>query len=261
MKKLFVTVFLAFIASLGIAQTIQKATDRKGNLYLEKDGKKIVNAAFEKVSSYNDKAGLIPAKLDGKWGFYDNDGQLVIAHFYEALVFQHVAVLEGWFVQDRIQVQLDGKRIFIDKSGKEASAPEYELVIETSYPGAGYYFKKGGKWAFADKDKKVLTEFKYDKIVGPISVNPYAYKASRDGQDFRLDAMGREEAYMEAPANSGSSSAKKEKAENCTYKCQKCSKTTQGNCNSNNNGITVENCFAQQPDPKKSRKNHEWRKQ
>lgn len=261
MKKTILMLSLVLTATLSFAQ-IRATTDKKGNLCLENKGKIVVKENFEKVGSYDWDAQLIPAKLNGKWGFYNEDGKLVIPHQYESMMFQNVAALQGWYdrKQNSIQVFLNGKKLFIDKTGAEVAAPEYEMVIETTHPGAGYFFKKDGKWALADKDKKVLTEFKYDKILGPIGVNPYVYRGMRDGQDFRLGADGQEEAPIES-VSSNSNSSSKDKAEKCTYKCQKCSKTTQGKCNSANTGITVENCFAQQPDPKKGKKNHEWRKQ
>jgi len=216
-QKIITCLVLAMsFASLGFAQEIHKATDKKGNLCLEKNSKIIVKEKFEKVSHYDGKAGLIPAKLNGKWGFYDNDGKLVIPHQYEGMMFQNPAALQDWYKQDRMEVSLDGKKIFIDKTGKEVSAPEYDLVIETTHTGAGYFFKKGGKWALADKDKKVLTEFKYDKILGPIAVNPFAYRGIRDGQEFRLNAQGQEEGAI-------SNNTSSQKAVN--WKCSQCGET------------------------------------
>lgn len=261
MKRTILMLSFMLAATLSFAQEIRKGTDKNGNLILEKNGKKIVDAIFEKIASFDSDAGLIPAKLSGKWGFYDNDGKLVIQHQYEGLVFQNVAALQGWYVQERMQVVLNGNKIFIDKTGSEGSAPAYDLVIETTHTGAGYFFKKDGKWALADKDKKVLTEFVYDKIVGPIGVNPFVYRGTRDGQDFRLNMKGEEEASIGSAGSNAGSAPKKEESGKCNYKCQKCDKITQGNCNASNTGITVENCFAQQPDPSKGKKNHEWRKQ
>lgn len=266
MKKTILMLSLLLATSMSFAQNIfPEIVNGKASL-VKKDGKKVkvlVNENFERYGDYNDNAGLIPAKLNGKWGFYDNEGKLVIPHIYESILAScNGNYCTGWYVQNQIKVWVkkEDKPFYIDKTGAEVAASEYEMVIETTHPGAGYFFKKGGKWALADKDKKVLTEFKYDKILGPIGVNPFVYRATKDGQDFRLGADGKEEAPIESVSNNSNSSSK-DKVEKCTYKCQKCSKTTQGKCNSSNNGITVENCFAQQPDPKGPRKNHEWRKQ
>ncbi len=228
MKKIILTLSLALIATIGFAQ-IRATTDKKGNLCIENNGKIIVKENFEKVSSYDWDAKLIPAKLNGKWGFYNEEGKLVIAHLYEGMMFQNPAELYGWYdrKQNSIQVFIGGKKLFIDKTGAEVSAPEYELVIETTHPGAGYFFKKGGKWALADKDKKVLTEFKYDKIIGPIGINPYVYRGTRDGQDYRLNTAGQEEAAIESNSNSNSSADKKEEKTNEKHKwtCDGCKGT------------------------------------
>ncbi|MCU0437311.1 MAG: WG repeat-containing protein [Raineya sp.] len=217
-------------ASLGFAQEIHKATDKKGNLCLEKNGKIIVKENFEKISHYDSKAGLIPAKLNGKWGFYDNDGKLVISHQYEGMMFQNPAALQDWYKQERMEVSLNGKKIFIDKTGKEVAAPEYEIVMETPYTGegagmgAGYFLKKDGKWALADKNKKPVTEFKYDKILGPIGVNPFVYKGMRDGQSFRLSATGVEEAAIESNGgnNNQTSNNDTKKVDKYKYVCGGC---------------------------------------
>ncbi len=261
MKKIILTTIIAFATMMSFAQTIQKGTDKKGNLCLEKDSKVIVNEKFDKVGTYSEEAGLIPAKLAGKWGFYDNDGKLVIPHQYDLLYCWNTTLLNDWYLQERIEIGLNGVKSFIDKTGKPASPREYETIVKTTYEGAGYFFKKGGKWALADKDKKVLTEFKYDKIMGPSGINPFVFVGVRGGQEYRLNAQGQEEAAIELPAAKSSSSSTEKSADKCMYKCQKCNKTTQGKCNSSNTGITVENCFAQQPVPKGPRKNHEWRKQ
>lgn len=245
---------IAFATMLSFAQEIQRAKDKKGNLYLEKDGKILVKENFEKAGTYSKNAGLIPAKLAGKWGFYDNDGNLVIPHQYDLLFCS--TTLDDWFKADRINVGLNGRKFFIDNTGKEVSGPEYEDIINTTYTGAGYFFKKGGKWALADKDKKVLTEFKYDKIMGPSGINPFVFVGVRGGQEYRLNAQGQEEAAIELPAAKSSSPSKEKSADKCTYKCQRCNKITLGKCNESNKGIIVENCTAQQ-----GKKNHEWRKQ
>ncbi len=216
MKKVILTLCFAFIAIVSYAQNIDKGTDKKGNLCLKKGDKIVVKESFEKVSHYDAKAGLIPAKLNGKWGFYDNDGKLVIPHQYEGMMFQNPSALLDWYRQERMEVSLNGKKIFIDKTGKEVTAPEYDIVMETTHTGAGYFFKKNGKWALADKDKKVITEFKYDVIRGPIGVNPFVYKGTRDGQDFRLSAEGVEEEVIGGTPNSNTT----QKAVN--WKCSQC---------------------------------------
>lgn len=193
-RKLVACLLLAAgISTASFAQNIQKTTDKKGNLVLEKAGKVVVKENFERVAEYNAEAGLIPAKLNGKWGFYDNDGKLAIPHQFEGLTCKIMAppLFDGWYSQERIEISQNGRKFFIDKTGQEASAPEYELIIEAPYSNAGYFFKKGGKWALADKDKKVLTEFKYDKI-SLVAVNPFQYGGVINGENIRLDASGQE---------------------------------------------------------------------
>jgi hypothetical protein len=259
MKKTILTLSLILLAAMSFAQEIQKGTDKKGKFVLEKNGKTIVKEKFEWMGDYDASAGLIPAKLNGKWGFYDNDGKLVIAHQYEILFFQNGELLKGWYTQDRMEVILNGKRFFIDKTGKEISAPEYESIVKAGQGSDAYYLKKDGKIALADKDKKPLTDFVY-QIIQVKSLDPLTFTGVRDGKPYSINANG-EEMGAAQTSNNNSNSTSTNKEEKCNYKCQKCNKTTQGKCNSSANGISVENCFAQQPDPKGPRKNHEWRKQ
>lgn len=101
---------------MSFAQNIQKGTDKNGKLCLEKDGKVIVKEKFDIVFPYNKEAGLIPAKLKGKWGFYDNNGKLVIKHKYELLFGPPDT--EKWFAQERMEVQLKGKKFLLIKQEK-----------------------------------------------------------------------------------------------------------------------------------------------
>ena len=39
---------------------------------------------------------------------------------FKGLVFQNVAALVGWYVQDKMEVMLNGRRYFIDKTGRKS---------------------------------------------------------------------------------------------------------------------------------------------
>lgn len=249
---------LLLVSAMSFAQEIQKTNNKNGSFSLEKNGKVIVNENFEKAGNYDAYAGLIPAKLNGKWGFYDNDGKLIIPHIYNSLFASNS--LDDWYFQSRILVTLNGEKKFIDKTGKETASLEFDAFDRI--PGSdNYILFKNGKRALGDKDRNQLTDYVY-LIIQLKSKDPVTFTAVRDdNKPYSLDANGQELGAAKTTSSSTSNSSSNNKAEKCTYQCRKCNKTSQGNCNSSATGITNENCFAQQPDPKGPRKNHEWRKQ
>ncbi|MBK8145295.1 MAG: WG repeat-containing protein [Bacteroidetes bacterium] len=261
MKKIILTLCLAFIAAMSYSQNLTLEFDSKTRLYgFKEEGKKkyVVEPQFQDVA-YNPalnapNGGYVKVKKNNKWGMMDKTGILIIACEYDEIGSPYTLAEKGSVIAKK-----GGISVTIDKTGKELGEAEFEAVVET-YQNAVYFLKKKGKWALADKDKKVLTAFRYDALVGPIKVNPLTYKGTRDGQAFSLDINGQEEGVIES-ANTNSNSDQKEEKTSCNYKCQKCNKITQGRCNASNTGITVENCTAQQPNPKGPKKNHEWRKQ
>lgn len=223
LQKIIACLILAMsFASLGFAQKIDAGTDKKGNLCLKKDGKVIVKEKFEKIGKFDDEAGLIPAKLNGKWGFYDNDGKLVIPHQYEGMMFQNSAALQGWYKQDRMEVSLNGKKIFINKTGKEVSAPEYEAILKVGQGVDAYYLKKDGKLALGDKDKKPLTKHVY-LIIQLKSLDPVTYTGVRDGKPYQLSANGEEMGEATSTSSSSNSSSDNtKKVDKYKYVCGGC---------------------------------------
>lgn len=182
---------MVLATTMSFAQNIQKAGSGT-SLSLEKGGKKIVNETFEKIVGYNDKAGLIPAKLNGKWGFYNNDGKLVIPHQYSLLFFGDP---NYWYAGGLIQVELNGKKIWIDKTGKESA--DYEKFADLNVDGREPYFyfaikDKNGNWALANEEK-ILTPFEYIMFQQG-SKNPVTFNAVRasDSKVLKLDINGQE---------------------------------------------------------------------
>lgn len=258
MKKSILILSMLFIVTMSFAQEIQKSTGKGGKFSLEKDGKVIVNENFDKVGSFIKEAGMIPAKLNGKWGFYDNDGKLAIPHQYDLLFC--ATTLDDWYIADRIQVGVNSRKFYIDKTGKEDPTLDYDAIEKVGRGVNAFYLRKNGKYALADQNRKPLTGLVY-QIMQLKSLDPVSFTGVRDNKPYKVSANGEEMGESETTSSNSSSGKKDDKATSYTYKCQKCDKVTQGRCNDGNNGITLENCFAQQPDPKKGRKNHEWRKQ
>ena len=94
----------------------------------------------------------------GLWGYVDKDGMPVTEIKYNAVfpfrggmapVGMNVSNGKGGFVK---------KYGYVDETGREVIPLEYEDVSLQCYAGKGF-IKRGGKWAYADKSGKLLTDF------------------------------------------------------------------------------------------------------
>ena len=92
---------------------------------------------------------------DGKWGFADEAGKLVIPCKYD---------LVHGFVEGLAAVWLNGKGGFIDKTDNVVIPLKYGEISEFSEGLAKVTFN--GKYGFIDKTDKVVIPFEYDLAHG-----------------------------------------------------------------------------------------------
>ena len=96
--------------------------------------------------------GLARIERDGKYGFIDNTGQVVIPPKYDL----------AWdFSEGLARVSQNGKYGFIDNTGKVVIPLNYDWV--GSFSEGLAMVKRNGKWGFIDKTGKVVIPLKYDK--------------------------------------------------------------------------------------------------
>ncbi|HNW94143.1 MAG TPA: WG repeat-containing protein [bacterium] len=131
--------------------------------------------------------GLMAVKIDGRWGFVDVDGKLVIAAQYDAVsdfsggfaaVTTQEAVLgigggkygyidkqgklainaqfdRAWAFSDGLaRVQLGAKYGYIDATGNYAINPQFADAADFSGGLAAVY--RGGQWGYCDKTGNLL---------------------------------------------------------------------------------------------------------
>lgn len=108
----------------------------------------------------NESGALFPVEQNGRWGYIDRSGQVVIPTQLEAA---------DDFSEGLAAVEMGGKWGFVDESGR--------LVIEPRFSGA-YGFSEGlarvqvggdryrmyGKWGFIDKTGRFVIEPQYDEL-------------------------------------------------------------------------------------------------
>lgn len=105
-------------------------------------------------------AALFPVIQNGKWGYIDKIGKMVITPQYDC----------AWdFSEGLAAVQVGAYRGFIDEKGAMVVKPEYAMTRAFSegkgavYVGAGKFgrivdLRTGGSWKFIDRSGKILFE-------------------------------------------------------------------------------------------------------
>jgi len=120
MKKLF-NIMLCAVMILGIMPIAKAATVQTY----------AIKPQYEAAGDFHE--GLAAIKRDGKWGFIDKTGKVVIAPQYDYV---------RQFSEGLAAVQKDGKFGVIDKTGKEVIASQYDNA---------YFFSEG--LAMVKKDR------------------------------------------------------------------------------------------------------------
>lgn len=149
-------------------------------------GKMVIKPKFQKAHNFSE--GLASVKINGKWGYINNKGQVVIKAEYEEAAYE--------FSNGYAQVSKNGKWGNIDKEGNIVIPITYqdtndysdglilvkkngkygyiniknEMVIEPQFKEA-YSFQDGlagvmknGKWGYIDQKGELVISYKYSEI-------------------------------------------------------------------------------------------------
>ena len=128
-------------------KTNSNETDIKTNAEIKNNK----NTKFYRVGDYNE--GLAIAKYNGKYGFVNVDGKLVIECKYE---------FAGSFTEGLAPVQLNKNWGFLNKLGELAIPCKYEDVRLFFEGLAGV--KWNGKFGFVNKNEEWVIERKYEDV-------------------------------------------------------------------------------------------------
>lgn len=91
---------------------------------------------------------LYPVEIDGKWGYFDLTGKMVIAPNFDEV--------NGPFVEGFGMVVINKKYGFIDKTGKIIIAPQFDWAA--GFSGGVSRVQIGEKWSYINKTGKMLIE-------------------------------------------------------------------------------------------------------
>lgn len=115
----------------------------------------ISNYEYEDVGYNETIDGLIKVIKDGKYGFIDEKGNIIINFEYENLADS--------FVEDIIIAKKDGKCGCIDKNGNTVINFEYDRIGKLSEGLLSA--KKENKIGFIDKQGNIVIDFQYDYVI------------------------------------------------------------------------------------------------
>ena len=145
--------------------------------YIDKSGNMVIPAKYD--WAYDFSEGLAAVVINGKMGFIDKSGALVITAKYDNA---------GGFGEGLSWVETGGKYGFIDKSGA--------LVIPARYDDVGGFgeglswVKINGKLGFIDKSGALVIPAKYDHVWSSFSYGKA--QVELNGRVFYIDHNGNE---------------------------------------------------------------------
>ncbi|TZF84076.1 WG repeat-containing protein [Pedobacter sp. BS3] len=76
---------------------------------MDNSGKEIVPPKYDEILGFGAEH-IVPVRNGQKWGFIDKTGKVVIPMRYDEL---------GYFLDGKARAKLNGKELYIDKTGKE----------------------------------------------------------------------------------------------------------------------------------------------
>lgn len=186
MKKMSKSIiyYLYFFLSLSFVSCSEKSQETKVNipsqlLKSDQDTKEIVeeiNALFNAPEEYRE--GVKSICVDGKYGFQNEFGKIVIQPIYDAV---------GVFNEGLVTVTINGKDGFINHEGK--------LVIPAIYDFAHFFSEgraavaKNGKYGFIDPKGNVVIDLIYDNVGDFFDPNGFA-SVKKNGKEGLIDRFG-----------------------------------------------------------------------
>jgi len=151
------------------------------------EGISLDSTRIDGVRSFSE--GLAAVAVDGKWGYINKSGEVVIAPQFEFGAPSYNSYYNSHlidFSEGLAAIVLKGKYGFIDKTGSVVIQPEYDNVFPFSQGLAAA--KTNGKWIFIDKTGEVVIQPGFDNVQ-PFSEGLAAVEV--DGEWGFIDNDGR----------------------------------------------------------------------
>ncbi len=134
--------------------------------FVDKNGKVVIPPRYEEVMPF--VRGISAVKRDGKWGFVDKRGKEIVSPTYEFAGYCYFIISEDesyWCIEgsDYDYLKL-GYLPVVKKAGKYSTpfGGEYDFIVQID--SNLFLAKKGGGWGLIDKKNKEVLNFRYDKL-------------------------------------------------------------------------------------------------
>ena len=111
------------------------------------------NSVVDVEKVFPESEGMRGIKTDGKYGFIDAKGRLLVANRYEAI---------GQFKEGLAAIKILGKWGFVNISDQIVINPSYEQVSE--FKSGIAIIKRNGKLGLIDPNGKIALTLRYDQI-------------------------------------------------------------------------------------------------
>lgn len=159
MKSITIALMIGIFAVAGFAQ---KKDDKGMPLfwiredgkygYIDKAGKVVIAPQYENTMGFNE--GLAATKKDGKYGYIDTKGKWVIKPQFD---FTYK------FSDGLAMVRIGKQYAWIDKTGKTVIQPRDYDEVAQGFSEGRLAVKKDGKWGYIDKAGRTIAETKFKK--------------------------------------------------------------------------------------------------
>lgn len=160
--------------------------------FITEDNTKISDFIYDSALVFGWNDDLCPVSMDGKYGYINKKGKLVISHQFDfADSFNHglAAVVK------------EGKLGFINEKGREIISYRYNPVYAKDSDGkhlchSNFYAKTSalvcleGKWGVIDREGRQLTKFIYGVVYNDAYMSHYV--VYKNGKGIYLDRCGNE---------------------------------------------------------------------
>lgn len=147
--------------------------------YIDKTGALVIKPQFE--ISYSFHEGLAATRMDKKWGFIDKTGKFVIEPKFNNV---------GHFHDDLSSAYIQGKNGwtygFINRKGDWVIEPQFYPEPRGFSSGLSA-INKNGKWGFIDKAGKIVIEPQFERVESFIEESAVVQK---NGKFFLIDKLG-----------------------------------------------------------------------
>lgn len=132
--------------------------------YIDRTGNVVIPFQYDQVDYNGFEEGVTIAVIDGKVGLIDKQGKNITA-------FQYDSFVNGGFIKGMVKVEKDGKVGIIDQTGKEVVPPVYDSVFDLNvidvYRDESVIYlsvRENGKIGFLDHTGKEIVKPQYDDI-------------------------------------------------------------------------------------------------